>query len=140
MSNGRNAKGRFIKGEYHGGPGRPRTTVAPSWQQILAETITAEKFRAAAQQLWLDAVGKKIDQDGRLVDDPRSTPLARSNAFARLAAYRLGKPLQPVLVDNAEGELLQVFREMSDENLNDIINEAKRIAEKSEAQHNDGEQ
>lgn len=132
MSNGRNEKGRFIKGEFHGGPGRPRTAAAPSRQQILAETVTAEKFKAAIQQVWLDAVGKKIDKDGRLVDDPRSTPIARSSAFARLAAYVVGRPIQPVLVDNAEGELLQVFREMSDENLNDIINEAKRIAEKSE--------
>lgn len=129
MSEGRNDKGRFIKGEYPGGPGRPRTAAAPSRQQILTETVTAEKFKAAIQQVWLDAVGKKIDKDGRLVDDPRSTPLARSNAFARLAAYMLGKPLQPVLVDNAEGSVLDLFRSMSDEQLDQIIAEAQRVLE-----------
>lgn len=129
MSEGRNEKGRFIKGEYHGGPGRPRTAAAPSRQQILTETVTAEKFKAAIQQVWLDAVGKRIDKDGRLVDDPRSTPLARSSAFARLAAYMLGKPLQPVLVDNAEGSVLEVFRSMTDEQLDQIIAEAQRVVQ-----------
>lgn len=129
MSNGRDEQGKFIRGQYSGGPGRPRTAAAVSRQQILTETVTAEKFKAAIQQVWLDAVGKKIDKDGKLVDDAKSTPLARSNAFARLAAYMLGKPLQPVLVDNAEGSVLDLFRSMSDEQLDQIIAEAQRVLE-----------
>jgi len=127
MDSARDTQGRFKKGEYHGGPGRPRKTPEPSRQEIFAEIITPEKFRAICQQVWLDAVGKKIDKDGKLVDDAKSTPLARSNAFAKLAAYMLGKPIQPVLVDNGEGNVLDLFRSMSDAQLDQIIAEAQRV-------------
>ncbi|MCG3155090.1 MAG: hypothetical protein DKINENOH_01692 [bacterium] len=134
MSEGRNEKGRFVKGEYHGGPGRPRKPQDPTRQQIFAEVITAEKFRAACSQIWLDAVGKKIDHEGRLVDDPRSTPLARCNAFARIAAYSLGKPIQPILLDEAAGEVLAHFRSLSDAELDQIISVAQHILDSSKNQ------
>lgn len=127
MDSARDTQGRFKKGEYHGGPGRPRKAPEPSRQEIFAEIITPEKFRAVCQQIWLDAIGKKIDDAGKLVDDKRSTPLARSNAFAKLAAYMLGKPIQPLLVDNAEGSVLDMFRSMSDAQLDQIIAEAQRV-------------
>ncbi|NUO80146.1 hypothetical protein HUU05_08725 [candidate division KSB1 bacterium] len=127
MDSDRDTQGRFKKGEYHGGPGRPRKAPEPSRQEIFAEIITPEKFRAVCQQIWLDAIGKKIDDAGKLVDDKRSTPLARSNAFAKLAAYMLGKPIQPVLVDNAEGSVLDMFRAMTDAELDQIIAEAQRV-------------
>jgi len=127
MNMDRDEQGRFRKGEYHGGPGRPRKTPEPSRQQILSEIITPEKFKAVCQQIWLDAMGKRIDKDGKLIDDAKSTPLARSNAFARLAGYVLGKPIQPLLVDNAEGNILDLFRSMSDAQLDQIIAEAQRV-------------
>lgn len=134
MDSDRDTQGRFKKGEYHGGPGRPRKTPEPSRQEIFAEIITPEKFRAVCQQIWLDAVGKKNDDAGKLVDDKRSTPLARSNAFARLAGYVLGKPIQPLLVDNAEGNVLDLFRSMSDAQLDQIIAEAQRVLNNDEAE------
>ena len=127
MDSDRDEHGRFKTGAYQGGPGRPRKTPEPTRQQILSEIITPEKFRAVVQQLWLDAVGKKIGKEGKLVDDAKSTPLARSNAFARLAGYVLGKPIQPLLVDNAEGNVLDLFRSMSDAQLDQIISEAQRV-------------
>ena len=127
MDSERDEHGRFRKGEYQGGPGRPRKAPEPTRQQVLSEIITPEKFRAVVQQVWLDAVGKKIDKDGKLVDDAKSTPLARSTAFARLAGYVLGKPIQPLLVDNAEGNVLDLFRSMSDAQLDKIITEAQRV-------------
>lgn len=134
MTKDRDQQGRFKKGEYHGGPGRPRKAPEPSRQQIFTESITPEKFRAVCQQIWLDAVGKKIDKEGKLVDDTKSTPLARSNAFAKVAAYMLGKPIQPVLVDNAEGNVLDLFRSMSDAQLDQIIAEAQHaLQQESEA-------
>lgn len=135
MDSDRDAHGRFKKGEYPGGPGRPRKTPELSRQQILAEIITPEKFRAVCQQLWLDAVGKKIDDSGKLIDDKRSTPLSRSNAFARLAGYVLGKPIQPVLVDNGEGNVLDLFRSMSDAQLDQIIAEAQRVLNNDAAEN-----
>lgn len=39
----------------------------------------------------------------------------------------LGKPLQPVLVDNAEGTVLDMFRSMPDEQLDQVIAEAQRV-------------
>ncbi len=134
MNSDRDEHGRFRKGEYQGGPGRPRKAPEASRQQIFSEIITAEKFRAVCQQIWLDAVGKKIDKEGKLVDDPRSTPLARSNAFARLAGYVLGKPIQPLLVDNGEGNVLDLFRSMSDAQLDQIINEAQKVLENNAAE------
>ena len=135
MESERDEHGRFRKGEYQGGPGRPRKAPEASRQQIFSEVITAEKFRAASQQIWLDAVGKKIDKEGKLVDDSKSTPLARSSAFARLAAYTLGKPIQPLLVDNAEGNVLELFRSMSDAQLDQIINEAQRVLNNGAAEN-----
>lgn len=132
MNTDRDERGRFKKGEYHGGPGRPPKTPEPTRQQIFAEIITPEKFRAVCQQIWLDAIGKKIDKEGKLADDPRSTPLARSNAFARLAGYVLGKPIQPLLVDNAEGNILDLFRSMSDAQLDQIIAEAQKVLNSNE--------
>ena len=132
MDSDRDDQGRFKKGEYHGGPGRPRKTPELSRQQILSEIITPGKFRAVVQQVWLDAVGKKIDKDGKLVDDAKSTPLARSNAFTRLAGYVLGRPIQPLLVDNAEGNVLDLFRSMSDAQLDQIIAEAQRVLNNDE--------
>ena len=71
-------------------------------------------------------MSKKIDKDGKFVDDAKSTPLARSNAFARLAGYVPGKAIQPLLGDHAEGNVLDVFRRMSDTELDEIIAEAQR--------------
>ena len=139
MDSARDEHGRFRKGEYQGGPGRPRKAPEASRQQIFAEIITPEKFRAVVQQVWLDAVGKKIDKDGKLVDDAKSTPLARSNAFARLAGYVLGKPIQPLLVDNAEGNILDLFRSMSDAQLDQIIAEAQRVLNNDETDDSEHE-
>ncbi|MEK7727560.1 MAG: hypothetical protein AAB354_04060 [candidate division KSB1 bacterium] len=139
MDSERDEHGRFRKGEYPGGPGRPRKAPEPSRQQIFTEIITPEKFRAVVQQVWLDAIGKKIDDAGKLVDDKRSTPLARSSAFARLAAYMLGKPIQPLLVDNGEGNVLDLFRSMSDAQLDQIIAEAQRALNNNGAK-NDAEE
>lgn len=135
MESDRDEHGRFRKGEYPGGPGRPRKTPEPTRQQVFSEIITPEKFRAVVQQVWLDAVGKKIDKDGKLADDAKSTPLARSNAFARLAGYVLGKPIQPLLVDNGEGNVLELFRSMSDAQLDQIIAEAQRVLNNNDAEN-----
>ena len=131
MSNERDEKGRFIKGAWKGGPGRPAKTREEKYRSIFSETIPPEKFKASCYQVWLDSVGKRLGKTGNLEDDPRSTPYTRTNAFGRIASYAIGKPIQPVLLDHAEGTLLDVFREMSDENLDQVIAEAKRVLEDS---------
>ena len=132
MTTGRDEQGRFVKGEWPGGPGRPAKHYEEKYRIAFSEVVTPEKFKASCQQVWMDSVGKKIDLRGKLVEDADSTPASRVSAFSRLASYALGKPIQPVLIDSADGGLLAVFRDMSDENLNDIIDEAKRILASSE--------
>ena len=129
MTDSRDHKGRFRKGVYKGGPGRPPKSREEKYRSIFSETVPPEKFKASCYQIWLDSVGKKVSKDGKLVDDAKSTPYARANAFGRIAAYAIGKPVQPVLVDNAEGALLDVFREMSDDGLDQVIAEARRVLE-----------
>lgn len=77
-------------------------------------------------------MGKRLDHDGKMVEDPSSTPAARVTAFTRLASFALGRPVQPILVDSAEGDVLARFREMSNEHLDAIVSEAQRIVESAE--------
>ena len=132
MSRVRDEKGHFIKGKWKGGPGRPPKAREEKYRYIFTDTIPPEKFRASCYQIWLDSVGKKLNKDGKLVTDAKSTPHSRTTAFVRIAEYALGKPVQPLLFDHAEGELLDVFRQMSDEHLDQVIAEARRIAGKTE--------
>ena len=79
--------------------------------------------------MWLDSVGKRLNAEGKLLDDPNSTPATRISAFARMANHVLGKPIQPVLVENSlEGDILALFQQMSDEQLQAIIDEGERVA------------
>ena len=136
MSYGRDDQGRFLKDEWKGGPGRPTKAREGAYRRIFSETITPEKFKASCQQVWLDSVGKKLTPDGKLLDDPHSTPFTRISAFARLASYVLGKPIKPVLVDSVEGDILAIFREMSDEQLQQIVDEAERFVSNLQADQN----
>jgi len=132
MFEGRNEKGKFVKGVWQGGPGRPPKALEDKYRTIFSETITPEKFRASCVQVWLDSVGKKLSQDGKMVEDPSSTPAARVTAFTRLASFALGRPVQPILVDSADGDVLARFREMSNEHLDVIVAEAQRIVNSAE--------
>lgn len=132
MFEGRNEHGKFMKGTWQGGPGRPSKAHEDKYRNIFSETITPEKFRASCVQVWLDSVGKKLNQDGKMVEDPGSTPAARVTAFTRLASFALGRPVQPILVDSADGDVLARFREMSTEHLDAIVAEAQRIVENAE--------
>jgi hypothetical protein len=132
MLEGRNEHGKFVKGAWQGGPGRPPKAHEDRYRGIFSETITPEKFRASCLQVWLDSVGKKLNPDGKMVEDSNSTPAARVNAFTRLASFALGRPVQPILVDSADGDLLARFREMSSEHLDSIIAEAQRIVNSAE--------
>jgi len=132
MLDGRDDQGKFMKGTWPGGPGRPSKAQEDKYRRIFSETITPEKFRASCLQVWLDSVGKKLSQDGKMTEDPDSTPAARVAAFTRLASFALGRPVQPILVESAEGDLLAQFREMSSEHLDAIVAEAQRIVSSAE--------
>lgn len=133
MLEDRDQFGRFLKGAWMGGPGRPAKAKEEKYRAVFSETITPDKFKACCLQIFMDAIGKKLDQDGKMIDDSTSTPSSRVNAFARIAAYALGRPIQPILVDSAEGDILAIFREMPDDKLDEIIAEARRILEKNSA-------
>jgi len=129
MGEARDEHGRFVKGAWKGGPGRPTKAQEAKYRGIFSECIPPEKFRASCQQAWLDSVGKRLNPEGKLVDDPKSTPLTRLNAFARIASYALAKPIQPVVVDSGQGQVLDWFRGLSDDELQKIVDEAKRVLE-----------
>lgn len=133
MLEDRDENGRFLKGVWKGGPGRSTKFKEEKYRTIFSEVVNPEKFRASCLQVWMDSVGKKLDKDGKMIDDSNSTPATRVNAFARIAAYALGRPIQPILVDSAEGDILAIFREMDNDKLDQIIAEAQRILEKSTA-------
>jgi len=132
MLEDRDEQGKFVKGAWKGGPGRPAKTHEEKYRRIFSETITLERFRASCHQLWLDSVAKRITPEGKLVNDPDSTPATRLIAFGRIAAYAMGRPIQPLLVDSAQGDVLAIFREMNSENLDQIIAEARRLLESRE--------
>lgn len=131
MSEDRDENGRFLKGAWKGGPGRATKAKEEKYRAVFAEVVNPDKFKASCLQLWMDSVGKKLDKEGKMIEDADSTPSTRVNAFARIAAYALGRPIQPILVDSAEGDILAIFREMDDQKLDEIISEAQRILEKS---------
>lgn len=137
MSNGRDEQGRFLKGDWKGGPGRATKQREENYRTIFSATITPEKFQASCHQVWLDSVGKKLNAEGKLLDDPNSTPASRVSAFARLANYVLGNPIQPVLVENSvENEILTVFKQMSEEQLQAIIDNGRIKAAQILDEHN----
>ena len=146
MLDDRDESGRFLKGMWRGGPGRTAKAKEEKYRGIFTEVVDAEKFRASCLQVWLDSIGKKLDKDGKMIEDADSTPATRVNAFSRIAAYALGRPIQPVLLDSAEGDILAIFREMSEEKLDQIIGEAQRVLANGETleslpmQTNDDEQ
>jgi hypothetical protein len=133
MLEDRDENGRFLKGIWKGGPGRSTKSREEKYRTVFSEVINSEKFRASCLQVWMGSVGKKFDKDGKMVDDSNSTPATRVNAFARIAAYALGRPIQPILVDSAEGDILAIFRELDNDKLDQIIAEAQRILEKNSA-------
>lgn len=132
MQDDRDENGRFLKGMWRGGPGRAAKAKEDKYRVAFAEVVDAEKFRASCLQVWLDSIGKKLDKDGKMIEDADSTPASRVNAFSRIAAYVLGKPLQPVLVENSIPdtllELYQQMNAMSDEQLDVIIEQAQQVA------------
>lgn len=136
MLDDRDESGRFLRGAWKGGPGRAARAKEEKYRVAFAEVVDAEKFRASCLQVWLDSIGKKLDKDGKMIEDADSTPATRVNAFSRIAAYALGRPIQPVLLDSAEGDILAIFREMSEEKLDQIIGEAQRVLANGETLEN----
>lgn len=47
---GRDDKGRFKKGEYKGGPGRPKKEREQEYQDILVETVTPQDWKEIIQK------------------------------------------------------------------------------------------
>jgi len=70
----RDANGRFVKGEYKGGPGRPKKKREERYLEITLNTVTFEK--------WKKIIEKAAEQAARGDKDARKF----------LAEYLLGKP------------------------------------------------
>ena len=70
----RDANGRFVKGEYKGGPGRPKKKREERYLEITLNTVTFEK--------WKKIIEKAAEQAARGDKDARRF----------LAEYLLGKP------------------------------------------------
>lgn len=78
--NGRDAKGRFVKGEYRGGPGR--TPLAPSLKDAL-----------------LPLGDKSVKALESILDDPEAKQSDKLRAAEIVLDRLLGKATQPIVAD-----------------------------------------
>ena len=65
---------------------------AQQYDQILRNVINEKRWKKIILSAYMDAIGMKI-QDGRLVKDPKSTPIARASARRFFAEIVIGKPI-----------------------------------------------
>lgn len=118
--------GKDWNGNRDGRPTRQREVL---YLGILKEIADAKQWRALCQEAVLGARGKKVvvgkDEKPTAVDDPDSTPQSRLAYMRFLADYLIGKPIQPVIVDSGEGEVLDEYLQLREEELDVIIDAAK---------------
>jgi len=129
MDDERDSSGRFVAGVWKGGPGRPAKTHEERYGRIFSATIPLEKFQASCLQIWLDSVGKKIDKNGKLIDDPHSSPFTRVNAFTRIALYVMGRPVDPGQPPSKSDEILELYSQLSGEEIEGIVHEAYEMVQ-----------
>ena len=73
MDSARDTQGRFKKGEYHGGPGRPRKTPEPSRPYVLS--LASEPARGQTFHLDIDLYFSSLYRHGK---DPCRKKLERA--------------------------------------------------------------
>ncbi len=90
---GREKNGQFKKGEYRGGPGRPKKEREIEYYRILQFRCTTEK--------WQKIIDKALEQ------------AERGDAVARkwLADYLIGPPVERKELTGAEGSALRIIIE-----------------------------
>ena len=95
---GRDNKGRFKKGEYSGGPGRPKKELEKEYQEIFTSTCTPVRFRAICEKV----VSKAQRGDHA--------------AIKLVFDYLIGPPVQKQEHTGADGGpvIIQVVRENRD--------------------------
>jgi len=145
MKDGKDNKGRFTEGNKvavgNKGGGRKSYNIEFKALTTFNEVFDEATFRATCIQLKAHIFGQKVDiKTGKIEDDLDSTPHSRLSAWEKMANYKLGKPIQPlVFTEDENKELLNLFNDMyvsiakeKDDKLDDIVEQAKTFLEKEE--------
>ena len=82
----RDSGGRFVKGEYRGGPGRPRKDREDRFYEIAVNAVTFQD--------WKDVILRAVSQAKR----------GDSSARKFLADYLMGTPIQKIAPVTPDGE------------------------------------
>ena len=128
--NGRNSNGTFAKGHKFA-TGRKGYGFEANLSDVFGDVFDEPTVRAACQQLKAHIFGQKVNvKTGAIEDDPLSSPQSRIAAWTKMADYTFGKPVQPVLVDDADGDLKAYFRNMPVKDRQMIVEHAEELVEK----------
>jgi Rad3-related DNA helicase len=111
----RKADGTFAAGN-RGGPGHPGYGKEYKFRKIFDDVFDEATVRAACIQLKSHIFGQKIDMaSGKIVDDPDATANSILTAWQKMADYKFGKAVQPIIdFDNHDEELTEALREVAE--------------------------
>ncbi len=120
MKDDRRNNGRFAQGNKaalgNKGGGRKGYNIEFRALTVFNEVFDEQTFRATCIQLKSHVFGQMVDvKTGKIIDDPDSTPHSRLSAWEKMANYKLGKPIQPlIMAPDEDGELMNVLKGMAD--------------------------
>jgi hypothetical protein len=113
-NSGRDEKGRFVKGQWAGGPGRPPRAREEAYLAVLRELLSLGKFAEIVKAQILKAGGGDLQAAQWLTD------------------YAIGKPRQQIAIEREAETPNTNVAELSDEELLEIISAAEGDTERSE--------
>jgi hypothetical protein len=134
MENGRDKTGRFAAGnKLARNGGRKGYGIEYKALKIFNEVFDENTFRATCVQLKAHIFGQKVEvKTGKVIDDPLATPHSCLAAWTKMASYKLGMPVQPVVVSqDSDGDILKIYKEMNEEHLEKIASETEKITGKN---------
>ncbi len=119
-------KGWFLPGHPHYPSKHPRRSKVQRAHvvQLFRENISDDELRAIIRKNLRDAMGTRIitlpDGTQRVEDDPNSDPRARVQARQQIYEYLMGRPPQPVEIDETDSAD-NVFDQLTNEQLEALI-------------------
>lgn len=121
---GRNEKGQFVKGEYKGGPGRPKKATEAEYLEAMGRGVPIDVFERASAKMG------KLAESGDV------------QAYNAIKAHLAGLPVQTLKISSQDAALLadvlEHFRRLKIEP-SDVFNAMlAQLAESAPAEVSDG--